>query len=55
MSKNLSKHVHTKMDKQVGNTNTYHHTKIVVTVGPACDTYENLLALVQAGVNVFLS
>ncbi|PWV55875.1 pyruvate kinase [Chitinophaga sp. S165] len=30
-----------------------HRTKIVATVGPACDTYEGLLALAQAGVNVF--
>ena len=28
-------------------------TKIVATVGPACDSYEQLLALVNAGVNVF--
>jgi len=30
-----------------------HKTKIIATVGPACDTYERLLALVNAGVNVF--
>lgn len=30
-----------------------HRTKIVATVGPACDTYEKLLELVHAGVNVF--
>ena len=28
-------------------------TKIVATVGPACDSYEQLLDLVKAGVNVF--
>jgi pyruvate kinase len=28
-------------------------TKIIATVGPACSTYEKLLELVQAGVNVF--
>ncbi len=30
-----------------------HKTKIIATVGPACSTYEKLLALVQEGVNVF--
>jgi len=30
-----------------------HRTKIVATVGPACDTYDKLLELVCAGVNVF--
>ena len=29
------------------------NTKIVATVGPACNTYEKLLALVKAGVDVF--
>ncbi len=28
-------------------------TKIVATVGPACDSYDQMLALVKAGVNVF--
>lgn len=28
-------------------------TKVIATVGPACDSYEQLLSLVQAGVNVF--
>ena len=32
---------------------TTHRTKIVATVGPACDTYDKLLELVKAGVNVF--
>ena len=30
-----------------------HKTKIIATVGPACNTYEGLLELVQEGVNVF--
>src|SRR5690606_16863988 len=29
------------------------NTKIVATVGPACNTYEKLLELVKAGVDVF--
>ena len=29
------------------------NTKIVATVGPACNTYEKLLELVQAGVDIF--
>lgn len=30
-----------------------HKTKIIATVGPACNTYDKLLALVTEGVNVF--
>jgi pyruvate kinase len=30
-----------------------HKTKIVATVGPACDSYDQLLELVRAGVNIF--
>jgi pyruvate kinase len=41
------------MDKKAGLEHTFHRTKIVATVGPACDTYEKLLELVKAGVNVF--
>jgi pyruvate kinase len=41
------------MDKQAGIEHSIKRTKIVATVGPACDTYEKLLELVKAGVNVF--
>ncbi len=53
MSKNLGKYLHTQMDKEAGIDHTYHRTKIVATVGPACDSYDQLLALVKVGVNVF--
>ena len=53
MSKNLDKYLHTSMDKEAGRQHAFKRTKIVATVGPACDTYEKLLALVKAGVNVF--
>jgi pyruvate kinase len=53
MSKNVGKYFHKQMDKTAGIEHTYHRTKIVATVGPACDTYEALLQLIKCGVNVF--
>lgn len=53
MSKNSSKYLYESMDKQAGILHSFHRTKIVATVGPACDTYDKLLDLVKAGVNVF--
>src|SRR5919206_23610 len=49
----IEKYLHKQMDKEAGIEHTFHRTKIVATVGPACDTYEKLLELVKAGVNVF--
>src|SRR5882762_3586092 len=53
MPQKAQKYFHKEMDKKAGLEHTYHRTKIVATVGPACDTYEKLLELVKAGVNVF--
>lgn len=53
MAKKAEKYFHSQMDKDAGLAHTFHRTKIVATVGPACDTYDKLLELVKAGVNVF--
>ena len=53
MSKNVDKYYYRQMDKTAGLEHRIHRTKIVATVGPACDTYEKLLELVKCGVNVF--
>ena len=53
MSKNIGKYLHKDMDKEAGLQHSIKRTKIVATVGPACSTYDQLLALVKAGVNVF--
>lgn len=53
MAKDLNKYLHHDMNKAAGIEHSTHRTKIVATVGPACDTYEKLLELVKAGVNIF--
>lgn len=41
------------MDKKAGMDHAIKRTKIVATIGPACDTYDAMVDLVKAGVNVF--
>ncbi|HNU88887.1 MAG TPA: pyruvate kinase [Ferruginibacter sp.] len=53
MSKHLSKYLHQQMDKEAGITHSQKRTKIVATVGPACEAPEKLLELARAGANVF--
>lgn len=53
MSKHIGKYLHSQMDKEAGIVHSQKRTKIVATVGPACSSYEKLLDLVRAGVNVF--
>lgn len=53
MNKNLDKYYYRTMNKEAGIQHITHRTKIIATVGPACDSYEQLLSLVYAGVNVF--
>ena len=53
MSKNIKKYAQPGMDKQAGVDHLTKRTKIVATVGPACDSYDMMLNLVKAGVNVF--
>jgi pyruvate kinase len=53
VARNAEKYFQKSMNKEAGVQHSNHRTKIVATVGPACDTYEKLLGLVKAGVNVF--
>ena len=53
MSQETNRHRNKHGNKQIGVEHRAHRTKIVATVGPACNTYEKLLELVNCGVNVF--
>lgn len=53
MSRNSEKYAYKGMDKQAGIEHNYKRTKIVATVGPASNSYETMLNLARAGVNVF--
>ena len=53
MTKNLGKYLHQEMDKKAGMQHAIKRTKIVATIGPSCDTYDAMVDLVKAGVNVF--
>ena len=53
MSKNIKKYAQPGMDKKAGMEHLTKRTKIVATVGPACDTLEKMVDLVKAGLNVF--
>jgi len=53
MSKNIKKYSQPGMDKKAGVEHLTKRTKIVATVGPSCDSYEMMVNLVKAGVNVF--
>ncbi len=53
MKKNIEKYLHKNFDKEAGLRHASKRTRIIATVGPACDTYEHLLELVTAGANAF--
>jgi len=53
MSKNVNKYLYQQMDKESGVFHSQKRTKIVATVGPSCEKFEQLIELAKAGVNVF--
>lgn len=53
MAKKIDKYLHSSMDNSAAFVHSSKRTKIVATVGPVSNSYETMLDLVYAGVNVF--
>lgn len=53
MSRHKDKYAYKGLNKEVGIAHNNKRTKIVATIGPASNTYETMLQLATAGVNVF--
>lgn len=52
MHRNIGKYLYHEMDNKAGAEHSSKKTKIVATVGPACSSFEMIVEMLKAGVNV---